>query len=268
MPCPVCGKPDWCGISADGCIAVCMRIQSSRPSRNGGWTHIIQYRTRCPHPSLNTTCPGRRFDAAKYHAAIRAEWDHVWLDGTAMLLNVDRDALDRLKPGWDSFNRAVGFPMLDDKGGVIGIRLRSSTGHKWAVAGSQDGLFYDPEMTLGNDGELVVCEGPTDTAAAYTLGLCAVGRSTCKTGVGLIKSLARRFRARLVTVVCDNDGWKKMAGRRVRPGLDGAISLCREMGRQYRIVVSPAKDIRTWLAEGLTLKEFREYADVALKRIG
>jgi len=268
-PCPVCGKPDWCGISEDGCMAVCMRLPSSTPSKNGGWAHVVKASTeRAPFQPPPPTRLKRLFDAAKYHAAIRADWDHVWNDGTALSLDVDMDALDRLQPGYDGFNKAVGFPMRDADGKVIGIRLRNFMAQKWAVSGSMDGLFFDPSLTLGPEKELVVCEGPTDTAAAYTLGLCAVGRSACKTGTDLLKALCKRLGARLVTIISDNDGWKECAGKQVRPGLDGAVSLGKDLGRYYRIVVPPKKDLRAWLADGLSLKNFNNYADVALKRVG
>lgn len=37
--CPACGRPDWCVISADRSVAICMRIASDRPTRNGGFLH-------------------------------------------------------------------------------------------------------------------------------------------------------------------------------------------------------------------------------------
>lgn len=38
-PCPICGKPDWCGIGQG--FVVCMRIQSTRPTSNRGWLHKL-----------------------------------------------------------------------------------------------------------------------------------------------------------------------------------------------------------------------------------
>ncbi|MTI80001.1 MAG: DUF3854 domain-containing protein [Firmicutes bacterium] len=40
QPCPICGKPDWCGFNSK--IAICMRVQSSYPVRNGGWLHKLK----------------------------------------------------------------------------------------------------------------------------------------------------------------------------------------------------------------------------------
>jgi hypothetical protein len=248
---------------------VCMRVQSRYPTKNNGWLHILKERD--PSAPLPPPPPTRlrKFDAEKYHAGIRSEWDHVWLDGTALSLGVSEEALDRLRPGYDSFHHACGFPMRDADGKVVGIRLRSFMAKKWAVSGSQDGLFYDHEMVLGPERELVVCEGPTDTAAALTLGLCACGRSSCGTGADLLKALCKRLGARLVSIVSDNDEFKDVGGQLKRPGLDGATALGKSLGRFYRVVTppNPHKDLRAWVSSGLTAQAWSRFADVATKKM-
>lgn len=47
-PCPICKKPDWCAYN--GRIAICMRIQSPVPSRNGGWVHKLKLGIEVPKP--------------------------------------------------------------------------------------------------------------------------------------------------------------------------------------------------------------------------
>jgi hypothetical protein len=267
-PCPVCGKPDWCGTSEDGGVAVCMRVRSATEAKNGGWVHIVHGRVL---PVRRATGPPpvrvRMFDAAKYHAAIRRAWDGVLLDGTALSLGVDADALDRLAPGYDACNRAVGFPMRDADGDVTGIRLRAHDGRKWSVSGSVDGMFYDPALALGEGRELVVAEGVSDTAAAYTLGLAAVGRSSCRTGAALLGALCGRLRPRLVTIVCDRDGWTRHGAGMARAGVDGAVDLGRSLGRPYRVVVPPVKDLRCWLVDGLTREGFEAFAGCSTVRL-
>lgn len=38
-PCPICGKGDWCAYNSR--IAICMRIPSNAPTKNGGWVHQL-----------------------------------------------------------------------------------------------------------------------------------------------------------------------------------------------------------------------------------
>ena len=45
-PCPICQKPDWCGVSADGAVCHCMRVESPNPCPSGGWFHFLVERPR------------------------------------------------------------------------------------------------------------------------------------------------------------------------------------------------------------------------------
>jgi len=255
-PCPVCKKPDWCGVSDDGVWCVCMRVESGHASRNGGWLHRLK---DAPPPPRFRPPPVRGknplANLASYHAALRMRWDWVWLDGLALSLGVDMDALERLQPAYDPANMAFAFPMRDGGGAVTGIRLRDMLGHKWAVRGGGDGLFYDPAMETAP--EIAVCEGPTDTAAALTLGLPAVGRPSCSSGVAALIALVRRLGCRKVTVIADHDEAKRRPDGSVWfPGLDGARSLASAIRRMVRIVVPPAKDLRSWLNAGATRGDY------------
>jgi hypothetical protein len=54
--CPICDKPDWCGIAADGSIAICMRIAAGAVSgsKNQGYVHILREQDRS---SINPSSP-------------------------------------------------------------------------------------------------------------------------------------------------------------------------------------------------------------------
>src|SRR4051794_20920117 len=41
--CPACGGTDWCSIAADGSLCICMRLESGsvKPTRNGGFLHLL-----------------------------------------------------------------------------------------------------------------------------------------------------------------------------------------------------------------------------------
>jgi len=49
-PCPVCGKTDWCLVSADKSAAICARVEEGSKKRSGdaGWLFVFddKHRTR------------------------------------------------------------------------------------------------------------------------------------------------------------------------------------------------------------------------------
>ncbi len=268
-PCAVCKKPDWCGYSEDGVWAVCMRVQSEKATANGGWLHRLKD-SPPPPMRVRTLPPPPRpalVDMGKYHAALRARWTPADLEKHAEALDVWEFALDALQPAWDPAHEALAFPMRDGSGSVTGIRLRNAEGKKWAVRGGGDGLFYAPDLTVKDD--LVICEGPTDTAAALSLGLDAVGRPSCSSGVAHLVALVKRLRVRSLTIVADHDApHVRPDGGTYSPGLDGARKLIGEVGRMARIVVPPAKDIRAWFKAGATREQFDVLARNAKWRMG
>ena len=265
-PCPVCKKPDWCGVSADGVWAVCMRTEGGKASRNGGWLHRLKESPPPPMRRPPTNRPRQLVDCAAYHAALRKRWDWRLLDGLALSLGVGMEALDALEPALDELHAAFAFPMRDGSGAVVGVRLRNHEGRKWAVTGSREGLFFDPAIAECRD--LVVCEGPTDCAAARTLGLQAVGRPSCAGAVAELAALARRLRVRSVTIVADHDAPKRRPDGSVwNPGIDGAFAMGRALKRMWRVVVPPAKDVRAWVCGGATREQFDALAASATWRL-
>jgi hypothetical protein len=154
--------------------------------------------------------------------------------------------------------------MCDGYGNTLGIRLRSATG-KYAVRGSKQGIFVNAELGTRNAEQsrkekaesgnpergtrsakgqdvLFVCEGPTDTAAAFDLGLFAVGRPNCCCGGPEIKVYARQHQCNRVVIIADND----------KPGLDGARKVGGELKLPFAIYVPPAKDLREFVRLGGT----------------
>ena len=267
VPCPVCQKPNWCTFTSDGALICCMRVQSDRQARNRGWIHRTgaagDARASLPPPQDRKLL----LDCAAYHAALRRRWDWRDLDGFSDLLRVDNDALESLQPAFDAVHAAWAFPMRDGDGRVCGVRLRSYEGRKWAVGGSREGLFYAPDLAPGE--ELVVCEGPTDTAAALSLGLPAVGRPSCAGGAEAFGALVRRLRVKKITVVADHDApHSRPDGSVWYPGRDGARALAKGLRRMWRLVLPPAKDMRAWFHEGATRRQFDALARSATWRLG
>jgi len=151
-------------------------------------------------------------------------WQHATrpedYERLAEKLTVSVNSLRQLGAAWAAKYRAWAFPMADADGVILGIRLRAETGRKWAVRGSHQGLFL-PEGGLGEQvNEVIVCEGPTDTAALLTLGLSAVGRPSCSGGGRLLLPL---LAGRHVIILADRDAPKvRPDGTTWNPGWQGA----------------------------------------------
>lgn len=252
-PCPICRHADWCTIAPDGTAVCCMRTQSDRALDNGGWLHWIKDRPVRPLPAPAKS-PHRgnvspEFDALAVWVAYRQATDQVHGERHAKDLGVSWQALWAIGAAWAADARAWAFPMRDGDSDIVGIRLRAEDGRKWAVRGSRAGLIYDPS---GMGPLVLICEGPTDTAAAMDLGFAAVGRPSCRGQVDLLRQYLRRHRGDVV-IVADHDTPKdRPDGSTWRPGLDGALDLAKDLGRPSRIILPPAKDIRAWKAAGAT----------------
>lgn len=223
-----------------------MRVVSIKPCANGGYLHPLDAKQvklpppRKEPPRINTTAIMR-----------------VWLDNTpsalihkfAEQLNLDPDSLFALGVAWSSDHNAWAFPMRDGHGDPCGIRLRSNSGFKWSVTGGREGIFLScapPQSTA------YVCEGPTDTAAALSLGLFPIGRPSCSGATSHIISTFRRLGIDRAVIFSDNDLPILVAGKLVTPGQDGAKRLSDSLPIPSVIMVPPAKDIREFVRIGGT----------------
>ena len=281
-PCPICQKPDWCTLSDDGMMCVCKRVESPNPAKSGqGWIHILVERPKREWvPRMPKRPSIRLFQAEMAMIGYRAEFqawkpriDTGWnsMDCMQEDLMLPAESLARINPGRSEYHQAWAFPMLDGDGKCVGIRLREfGASNKWSVAGSHDGLFYDPQLqpaeTISNcvrGREIVVVEGATDTIAGYALGLPCVGRSSCGTGAEHLRKLCSRLNVGRVTIVTDNDNYKlRPDGTPWRPGIEGAQRLAQQLGRLYRIITPPKKDLREWYYANLSAETFWTVANL------
>lgn len=240
QPCPVCQKPDWCRVFADG-WAECMRVPSGKPAKSGGWLHWHRQGLLPTFPLLRRTAvspPPPTINATKLMRDWLGATSPAALDEFAASLGLSSASLTAVGAAWAAAHSAWAFPMCDGYGNVVGIRLRNERG-KFAVRGSKQGIFL---ANAPAQKALFVCEGPTDTAAAVELGLFAVGRPNCCCGGSEIKVYARRHECSRVVVISDND----------RPGLDGARKVGGELKLPFAIYVPPAKDVREFVRLGGT----------------
>jgi len=251
-PCPVCGKPDWCGLLVDGSACICMRVEQGAVSRtrNGGWLHRLRdtrYVRGCRQVGLRVT--GRRNGSqtalAQGAAAFQRTADRAKLQRFAARLGVSVRSLRRLEVGWSLCHRAWSFPMKDG-GRTVGIRLRSWAGRKWSVRGGHEGLFVP--HGLGCSGRLLLPEGPTDVATLLDLGFEAVGRPSCTGGVRSLVRFIRSRKPREAVVVADRD--VHGAGQRGA----GSLAAVLVVHCPVRVIAPPPPfaDVRDWRRAGAT----------------
>jgi len=248
-PCKICGRFQWCGLTSDGAAAICMRTESARPTRNGGFLHLlieprvyesprrVFITSRSPAPDLTPL-------ARQYQCAAPVDRLHAF----AASLGLKTESMIAFGVGWNAESGAWAFPMTDpETGKVIGIRLRRQDGAKFSVKGGREGLFVPDRM--GSDDEvLLILEGATDAIAAHGIGFPnAVGRPSCTGGTSHLVAMVKARKPSGIVVVADGDG----------PGTRGAETLARVLAlhcRDVRVICPPegCKDMRAWVATGAT----------------
>ena len=225
---------------ADGWVE-CMRVQSAKPAKSGGWLHWQGQLPSAASPPLSLRFKSQltTINATKLHRGWLAATTPTQLAEFASALGLSVAALEAANAAWAAPYASWAFPMCDGHGNTLGIRLRANDGRKWAVRGSRQGIFI---AKVPPQPWLFVCEGPTDTADAVELGLFAVGRPNCCCGGADIKIFARRHQCHRVVIISDND----------KPGLDGARKVGLEIKLPFAVYVPPAKDLREFVRLGGT----------------
>lgn len=240
-PCKICGHDSWCTINEVLGIALCMRIQSDRPSKNsmGGWIHRIGDGTK---PKSKVTMREPETPTIDATGIMRELWKNTtdkMRSDLAKHLGVSPIALHDLGASWFPQHHAWAWPMFNGIRQCVGIRLRNDAGKKWAVTGSRQGIFW-PKHIINRT--VYIVEGPTDCAAALTLDLFAIGRPCCQGCVPYIQVAINQLHAERAVLVADND----------TPGINGAKSLADELQIPCAHMLLPTKDLRQFLLFGGT----------------
>ena len=238
-PCPICGKPDWCRHGELG--THCMRDDSGKQQSGGGSFFVYDQRPS-PKPLVYRPVevkPEHTIDADAIWRRLVMRTNADAVADAARKIGVSPESLESLGTAWAPGNSAWAFPMRDGNNRVVGIRLRADNGKKWAITGSRQGLFIpnvEPQPLV------FICEGPTDTAAALTLGLFAIGRPSCQGCHDHLRTALKRMGVRRVVLTSDND----------TPGINGAQKLANDLHLPCCLWIPPAKDIREFLKCGGT----------------
>lgn len=248
-PCPVCGKSDWCMVSANGSVAICPRTENGAQKYldGSGYLHIIDKSVPVPErrDEGGQELPEHNLVLSSLSSKMMAACGDDKVESLASNLGVATFALRLLRIGWSATSDAFSFPMFRYGQRLIGIRLRSMGGKKWAIKGSRQGLFMPLEWPSIKKGVLV-CEGPTDTAAMLSLGFNAIGRPSAMGSHALVEEAVA---GRPVCIISDSDN----------VGIDSARKLAQHLRSKscpkVGIIVPPAKDAREWKRSGVTKEQ-------------
>lgn len=236
--CRHCAHGDWCLQNDE--VTICMRVQSDRPHKfhdgNVGWIHSLGAGEPVP-----TMVPSVERQPMVDVRALLSKWAKE-IHGRNMAafsatLGVKLESLHALGCCPAEWAHSWCWPMFDRNGRHCGIRVRAEDGHKWAVRGSRQGIFIPKTRPQSM---AVICEGPTDTAAALTLGYFALGKPNCSGGLEEINSALERFGCRQALIVSDLDD----------VGLRGAVEMQKRLLVPSAIMLPPAKDLRQFLTAG------------------
>ena len=247
-PCPVCGRHDWCLVSADGTAAICARVEEGSKKRSGdaGWLHLFDRTSNCQFPSSNFQMKGKKrtprrcsgqgqqIDFAKLSEQFASRCSQRQVRFLAQSLGVTETSLKRLNIGFDG--QAFCFPMSDERSHIIGIRRRFGNCRKFCITGSKNGLFIPAGIERAE--RIIITEGPTDCAAALDLGWEAIGRPNCDSKIVMT---VRYVRKRAVVIIADRDAAGMRGARKLYEALISS-------GSSVRIVLPPVeyKDLRQW----------------------
>ena len=173
------------------------------------------------------------------------------LETLAEELRLGLQSLKALGVGFDTQESVWTFPERNADGIVCGLNRRYPDGEKKMMFGHKRGLYF-ADTWRERPGPVLIVEGGSDTAAAITLGLAAIGRPSAIVPGDVLPELVELLkllpseREIIVLGECDEKSDGKW------PGRDGAIRTSRELtealGRPIAWALpKPAKDLRCWL---------------------
>ena len=271
-PCPVCGRPDWCGRSADGVVVRCTRIESPKASTGRDGSSAWIHRLTEPLPPITPTKKPAKVSRIEWARRAAEMFKHPQAEKRreelSALLGVSVQSLVDLEVGvgfdYDG-NWFWAFPERDVRWCPVGIKRRYPDGAQKHMPGATPGLYMVRDWWL-NPGPVFLPEGGSDTAALLTMGLCAVGRSSNTGSIERLIGLLMDCTHKPVVVLGENDRKPERVGTSAQcpkrckgcswcwPGRYGAMMtadrLTQSLGRTcYHRMVADAKDTREWVGK-------------------
>jgi hypothetical protein len=263
-PCPICGEPDGCVISPDGCVCLCSREPSDKLIGEpfaGGYKHILNKEsigrkfckvfTKSSEPKIK---PEEWHKKMVYYCSGMTLTDWMLISQN---LGLPAMALTRYFVGKYPCDRpAFTHPMWTGWGKLCGIRICDLNGNKWSVTGSRNGLFIPTVLT--GESPLIIPEGRSEPIALTALGFDTIGRFSCCGGLEDIKVFLRKNPYKQVVIMSDNDvAHYHKDGSIYFPGQEGAAKLSGQLGG-LQVIKPPFKDMRAWYNKGAVRQDVLE----------
>ncbi len=263
LPCPICNHDHWCMISAFGDRCVCCRVPSKRlaPAFEGWFHRIPPLQRPVPADSQRHGRPANQHEVRDFGSLLShhiGRFTPALRQRAAEALGLDASVFDTYPIGFNTACNAIAIPAMQlGSPEFVGIRYRRLEPRpgamKWTCeTGSTAGLLL-PRATPPEDQPIFLLEGPSDTLAASSIGLHAVGRWSCGLDArqaGTLKLHAAALRDPTVVVVGDNDGTRATGAR----GADNAARMVVQFIPDARVVrIQPPpdiKDMRAWVLRG------------------
>jgi hypothetical protein len=195
----------------------------------------------------------RKPEREKPKVDIEAAWNGMikdtedeWRHKLARQLGVTYSSIMALGAAWYRRKQAWAFPMRDGGGKIVGIRLRSEEGKKWALVGSANALFIPKDDYFTQTVYLV--EGPTDVMAGVSIGLKIIGRPSCSAGMPDILRFIKENNIKRIVQIADNDTVKvSPTGVRSYPGTEAAEVTAQHLPIPSLTLTLPVKDLRAFV---------------------
>lgn len=261
----MCNHDSWCTISDDKVYVRCVRVPSNRPSHSKrgehAWVHVLDGKT--PDFEVVPVYSRKYRDRHEVLASVCKFYEHpdaqeVRRDVAAQL-GVSSRALDAMRVGFGVDGNGAEFsswPSKDAGGEYIGITRRYFDGSKKTIFRMQSGLFYSDTPGALSQNPVLIVEGGSDVAAAFTIGLCAIGRPSNTGGASMIRNMGFNK----MIVLGENDEQPEKRGKfqwcpidcpgcsHCFPGLFGAKLTAEQLGCKYIMPPNGCKDLRDVLA--------------------
>jgi hypothetical protein len=236
----------------DGCFG---RI-TARPSKNGGYVHVLQASEYRPPRTRRIALTAHRPSRVRDLADRAAEWQDLAARGGRLeqlsgILGVTVQSLRAFGVGFNASEHCWTWPPRDAAERIVGMNRRFQDSTKKVMPGTHVGLYIPDDLILTYHSlrtfTLLIVEGGSDAAAGHDMGLPTVGRFSCTGQQDILADLVRTVRPSVVVIVADADG----------PGRAGPERLARALRPLVRALklIEPAgglKDLRAWRQAGAT----------------